>query len=276
MVGTSAVDVWSLPAGADPIVWHWDGRWWWEIPLERASSFIAIADGQRPWLLRTASPFLAHHDGTAWVDLWPSTLGDIAPLEPASMAAVPGGGVWLVGVRDGVHGLLHYDGASWEWVEVARALAVAADGSDVWVAWSGGGGVEVGRRVSGVIEPVALLVGAREDSVLDLLPRAQDDVWLSDALQVFHWDGERTVAMAPPRLARRGALLAFGDDMVSIDTGYACIHPGHTRAYRWDGADWLPWDDGVGAIFGPFASASLEVRAIGPDLWLFSSASYGC
>jgi hypothetical protein len=253
--GTSRSDVWVV-GGFDlrPIVIHWDGTSWSEVPFPAQSRLSAVWAGARDdaWAASRDANALYHWDGKVW---------QLHSMHPASNI----GSLWGSGPRDvwasGV-ALLHWDGVSWTdlnltvpalhavwFANATSGWAVGRDG--VILHWDG---QAWSRSTSGTTHHLSGVWGTS--------PR---DVWAvgSDAT-VVRYDGVRWTAIAVPDGDFTGVAGTAPDDVwLTLSRGAALHWDGHhlephdapselaaspsgglwglgTSLQRWDGKAWQP------------------------------------
>ncbi|MCF2529606.1 hypothetical protein [Yinghuangia soli] len=232
-------DVWAVgyrgeAADGPPLVQHFDGHAWRDIPVEVASGngqFDAVAPlaADDVWALGHWNEAAASNDRALAVHFdghtWRQTP---MPPEPRNMSAYPFGAaaigpsdVWAVGalaedrIADPHPLAYHWDGTSWTSVTTpdtggnAILFAAAADGAGgawaVGVAYTGG----VGRPL------------------------------------VEHWDGTRwRIVDVPFDTAQahslEGVAVLGPDDAWAVGSSSGADGVSHPTAYHWDGTAWTP------------------------------------
>jgi hypothetical protein len=128
---TSPTDIWAVglqrPDGqvALPLVLHWDGTAWTEVPAPDGNGLSALnavsaVDGDDVWAAGSqlmpgttnlATPLVEHWDGSAWSVV--TSLPDLGNARIDRVYAASADSVWMILERPEGTSFLHWDGATW-------------------------------------------------------------------------------------------------------------------------------------------------------------------
>ena len=242
----AADDIWAVGlynAVADgtgpiqPIIEHWDGQVWTNVPAPQAGvnailTDVAAAAPEDIWAVGSASipgggnqALIQHWDGQRWTNVEPPALADMHALN--GVAVVAPNDVWAVGRVNigGVWSTLveHWDGAAWSIVPS-------------------------GTHPGGILNAIAVA--------------GPDDIWavgnatVSNTVVTLHWDGSTWTRFdnGLTAIALDDITVMGPDDAWAVGTG-PDIGP---LTAHWDGKSWNP----VPSVTG-FTLHS--VQAFGPD-----------
>lgn len=305
-------------AAPQPMIQRWDGQVWHDLPLPSTDGLGtrpmvegAGLAGSDVWVVGNVStgyptnnmPLVMRWDGSEWRDVATPRLRkqNTYPFADRGGLAYDGAGVapddvWVVGSAAGygdgsatsVGMALHFDGSSWEDVEVPQAgnrshslESISASASDnVWavghwrsvagayqamiVRWDGTGWEHVPNPGEGGS-------GGDATSVVALAP---DDVWVSGSFssgtdRLIHWDGSSWEAVDAGLPGPFAAIAANAPH----DIWASCA--ANATFYHFDGSGWSP--AGSPAIPGStYILRGWGLAALGPcEVWSVGAWSDG-
>ena len=294
IAGTGPTDIWA--AGADGMVWHWNGVAWTEVKTGVTSTLYSIfirtpndiwfsGDGGTVlhWnglSMRTLSggiPTFNDIWGSAPDNLWAvGVAGSIYHYDGKTWQAVKSGvsgeltSVWGSSARDiwavGSEVILHYDGKSWERptgnqkpqaIPTDRPVVWGTDQANVYIALRSGSYIQYdGAAWSGELDSG---LGADIRS-MDGTSRA--NVWaLAYGGKVARWEvgAQKWTNHSPPfAVSGQPQIRVFAPDDVWV-TGM-----GPSQTYRFDGTTWTRMDQ-TGLLYGAIWGSSSQ------DVWLGGS-----
>jgi hypothetical protein len=285
-------DVWAVGGdGYYPVIDHWDGASWSEIPSPRIRGDLYGVAGLSPtdaWAVGVTSVSTAlveHWDGTAWslVDVpEPGTDSFLYNVNAVSVTDV-----WAVGnynQPDGLHALAeHWDGTAWTVVDVPDASpyanvlngVAAISSSDVWAV----GYQQLEGFVTG---PLAVHWDGSAWTVVDTAHPpfegglqevdgvAANDAWTAGG-GFQHWNGTAWGLVRYPGTGGPYDVSTLTSaDAWAVGSYIDNEFRSYSRSWHWDGARWRaarPPNPGNGSVLSAVAAlSSTSVWAFGE--WL--------
>ena len=251
--GTSLSDVWAV--GADGTLLHHDGTRWSKVPQDPNIVLQSVwaSDAGQVWAVGDDGVIL-HSDGSTWdrIELDdPSGEGGAGPTaletDLLSVHGASASDVWVVGKRGTA---IHFDGNDWTFVPAPTIQLL----NDVWVS-PGGEPWAVGAsgnafRYDGT-QWVSEHVGTSQ-TLYRVTGSSDDNIWVSGAGRLQHYDGERWLNADPDEIIT-GLATAL-----AVDGDSAWVFTTKGTGYRWNGSRWRELSTGVSTEWSDAWSSGLD------------------
>jgi hypothetical protein len=252
--GTSSTDVWAVGFpyfSTPPLILHWDGAAWTEVPpqprVDAALHAVAAITPADTWAVGTLGGGVSvaeHWDGSAWQKVLTPRPGSSQFVFDVS--ALSSTDVWAVGDFTDQEGqihpfTMHWEGERWRFVPAPDAAT----------------GANVLYGVSAAAPDDVWAVGYQEVSAYDFQPLIE------------HWDGTAwsVVEAAPPPTGITNFL--YGVEAISVTdawaVGYYSSQPSVPLIEHWDGTAWTVVD--APPLPGLFNNLYAVSAAAADDVW---------
>ena len=287
LVGVAAVaadDVWAV--GADissagttevpirPLLEHWNGSAWSQVPVPQPSSPYIYASltgitapaANNVWAVgfynqpnSTSQAFIIHWDGHTWTQVaTPAGAGGLS-----AVSAVAANDIWAVGVADisSAHNMiiLHWDGSAWTEVphptipDGSLTAVSARAANDVWAVGSADGATSIPLILhwnGSTWAQAAPTIPTGNSQLRGIVARAVDDVWAVGQISPTqympqpsyqplweHWNGTSWSIVAAPALEGRLDAVAAGPGTLWT-VGAHSQDLAETLITQWTGSSW--------------------------------------